>query len=478
MRGTRQRRTLAMVALAGGIVGGLGLPPAHAVPGLPDEGAAAPQGDLLDVRATPVLTWSVPPRYDAGWRAYQPNVGGGTYRPDYVTPPGWSVTLDGCRSTSTYRITSYTFELVRPGVLPPGTPRTTKVTSRSCTASIGRLPREGAYQASLTLRTSQGVSRVLRQPVVIRDHLIVSLGDSYAAGEGNPDVPGVHRFTFRPDSLGPTGVAAVRPEVWQDQRCHRSARSGPALAAKAVEDSDPHSSVTFLSFACSGALIGHLVDRRYEGTEPVRGQTLEPQVEAVRRALGLGSARGTRTIDALMVSAGGNDMDFADIVEDCAANVDWPIYEDKNCVTDRGIEANLASLDGRYDRLAAAIRTRLPGTARTVLSDYPAHVFEGGGCGQLWGISSAEGADMSRVGVRLNAQVARAADEHAVGDRWRRAASVAEAFRPHAYCDAQPWFVRYEASLGAQGDILGTAHPNALGHAHYARVLRQAMQLG
>jgi hypothetical protein len=178
--------------------------------------------------------------------------------------------------------------------------------------------------------------------------------------------------------------------------------------------------VTFLSFACSGALIGHLVDQRYAGTEPRGGQTLEPQVEAVRRALGLGTARGTRTIDALMISAGGNDMDFADIVEDCAANVDWPIYDDKNCVTDRGIEANLASLDGRYDRLARAIRTRLPGTALVSLSDYPAYVFEGGGCRQLTGLTSGEGADMSRLGVRLNDRIAQAVRDHA-GDRWRLA---------------------------------------------------------
>jgi len=476
MASRRSRRAWALVVLAGALSGGVGWSPAWAAPDLP-EVPVPPQGDILDVKAKPVLTWSTPKRYRAGWLAYREGVGGGTYSPSYPTPAGWSVDLDGCSSTSTYRITHYTFEIVRSGTLPPGTPRSSKITTGSCKASFDRLPREGAYQTSLTLRTSLGVSEVLRQTIVLRDHLIVSIGDSYAAGEGNPDRAGEHRFTYDAGTWYPTGIATVRPEVWRDRRCHRSALSGPARAAQAIEDADPHSSVTFLSFACSGARIGHLVDQRYAGIEPVPGQTVEPQVEAVRRALGLGTARGTRTIDALMVSAGGNDMDFADIVEDCAANVDVPLYPDKNCVKDRGIEANLDSLDGRFDRLARAIRTRLPGTSGVHLAEYPADLFRGGGCGQLRGISSGEAADMRWLGLRINGRLVRAADEHA-GDRWRRVPSVTKEFEPHAYCAAQRWFVSYEASLGMQGDILGTAHPNAGGHAAYARVLRQSVQLG
>jgi hypothetical protein len=41
----------------------------------------------------------------------------------------------------------------------------------------------------------------------------------------------------------------------QDRRCHRSANAAPAQAARMLEMADPHSSVTFLSFACSGATI-------------------------------------------------------------------------------------------------------------------------------------------------------------------------------------------------------------------------------
>jgi len=51
------------------------------------------------------------------------------------------------------------------------------------------------------------------------------------------------------------GWTQQRAAVWQDQRCDRSGYSGPAQAALALEAADPHTSVTFISFACSGASL-------------------------------------------------------------------------------------------------------------------------------------------------------------------------------------------------------------------------------
>jgi hypothetical protein len=137
----RSKQALALALLAGALTGGIGSTPAHAGPGLPEVPSMPPQGDFLDVTAKPSLAWSVPKRYMAGWAAYQEEVGGGSYPSGYATPQGWTVNLDACRSTSKYRITSFTFELVRTGALPPGTPHTSRVTSKSCQASFDRLPR-------------------------------------------------------------------------------------------------------------------------------------------------------------------------------------------------------------------------------------------------------------------------------------------------------------------------------------------------
>src|SRR5205807_1728382 len=96
---------------------------------------------------------------------------------------------------------------------------------------------------------------------------------------------------------------------WEDKRCHRSAKSGPAQAALALEGADTlTSSVTFLSFACSGARLDTGLIQPYAGSEdpnaPVpRGIPLLPsEIEQVRAAV------NGRRIDALIVGGGLNDV--------------------------------------------------------------------------------------------------------------------------------------------------------------------------
>src|SRR3546814_6617011 len=86
-----------------------------------------------------------------------------------------------------------------------------------------------------------------------KDLLIVSIGDSMASGEGNPD--------------GYTWVPALNNHItdWVYRRCHRSKTSGHALAAKAIEDASDKTSVTFLSYACSGGTFNSGILGTYEG---------------------------------------------------------------------------------------------------------------------------------------------------------------------------------------------------------------------
>src|SRR4051794_3613356 len=77
-----------------------------------------------------------------------------------------------------------------------------------------------------------------------RDYFIVSIGDSFASGEGNPDVP----------CRGFNGCADEDP-VWQYKDCHRSEWAGPSRSALALESSSDQSSVTLLHLACSGATV-------------------------------------------------------------------------------------------------------------------------------------------------------------------------------------------------------------------------------
>jgi hypothetical protein len=94
-------------------------------------------------------------------------------------------------------------------------------------------------------------------------------------------------------------------------RSHRSTLSASAQAALAIERSDPRSSVTFVSLAASGATIDRGLAGTYEGVdnEPdAKGPKMAPQVDAADRLV------GERTIDALTVSIGGNDIGFGNAV--------------------------------------------------------------------------------------------------------------------------------------------------------------------
>jgi len=129
------------------------------------------------------------------------------------------------------------------------------------------------------------------------------------------------------DSL--TGQLAA---TWQAERCHRSANAGSAQAARALELADPHTSVTFVHLACSGATMTYGLLGWYEGTEHPEGVTnvacnpadpadrpagcIPPQVQVAKNVV------GSREVDATYVSIGGNDAHFADIVIACIVQDD------------------------------------------------------------------------------------------------------------------------------------------------------------
>ena len=212
---------------------------------------------------------------------------------------------------------------------------------------------------------------------VPEDLLIVSMGDSYASGEGNPDVPG--------------GSDAR----WMDARCHRSVYAGPIRAGVRIlrqqgaidnpryQNALSAGALTVVSFACSGALLSSGLDGTYDGVSSfeealasypeLRGVKPEPylgvrppipsQLAQVKAFLENQGSEPKRRIDLMLLSAGGNDIQFGTLVTKMATkNIS------KGEMVDR-----LKSLQGHYTTFSerlAVLNAQYP-AGQVILVKYP-----------------------------------------------------------------------------------------------------------
>ncbi len=336
------------------------------------------------------------------------------------------------------------------------------------------------------------------------------------SGEGNPDIAQKY------DDFGFVKSGAR----WVDKRCHRSATAGAAQAAISIERSSYQSSVTFLSFACSGATIDRNISARegagilapYLGADPAEGTTsfLPPQIQA------LAEAANGREIDALIISGGGNDMHFADIISDCVwHNAPRVLGTGGRCheqpwVLDR-LAADFAELPHRYDRLAAAIHDPNPegrpalNVRNVYLTEYPDPTTDDDGstCGSMLGeVIPTTPFDLAKIHIDrdeanwaqsgvlqpLNQAIAAAVDRQVAANRpWHFVSGVAAQYPGHGYCADDHWVVQVYESARQQGPVWktttswgpillfelgaqkGTMHPNAAGHRAYARQILEAL---
>lgn len=431
-------------------------------------------GDILETKAhaatlqsSPPATfrWSMPKRFGPkrpdGIVDYRWDADKRTYTEDYVRPKTWNVDFDACSLGVT---PSSTFAWEIDGVaLPNPNPE-------ACTFSH-EFAAQRTYAVKLMITAPDGTQTMLEAPVTVKDLMIVSLGDSFASGQGNPD-------------LRKDGSTAAK---WVDKICARSAIAGPAQAALSIEQADPHTSVTFLSFACSGAEItAGLVGEQTKGKIK-----LEPQIDKLKQAL------NERPVDALIISIGGNDIGFAELIARCILQPNCH----RNQVTLDKLTSGLAILESRYKSLSEKI-AELPPVQKVFITEYPDLVRDQDGelCNGkpafdilLRRINRGEAEWASdRVIPALNGKVSEAARQHG----WVYVTGVADKFRTHGYCAPEP--VRWVRTFGDARRIQGTdkrcsvisfisslreclissgsVHPTEGGHATYASALIESLQ--
>ncbi len=215
--------------------------------------------------------------------------------------------------------------------------------AKGCALTSLKFQGQGFHDVKLEVYKPGSITPfVTREKTIrIRDRLVVLFGDSASSGEGSPD----HQRTGD-NEYG----------VWIDRRCHRSAKAGVPLAVQKMEQEDPHTSITFLNFACSGATLslqeagtGAGIIAPYAGIEPPENATedgtpenysyekrfLPSQINQLFYALncpnGTGGDVGTaggeecnysvpnpsRKVDMLFMTGGINDVKFATLMLDC-----------------------------------------------------------------------------------------------------------------------------------------------------------------
>jgi hypothetical protein len=159
-------------------------------------------------------------------------------------------------------------------------------------------------------------SGVIIGPALVRgeDRLVVGLGDSYGSGEGNPDIPArfTQRRTDKDKFLKEESVWVPRKDKgseaeWLDRRCHRSMYSYQFKAALQMALADPQKAVTFVSFSCTGATSGNVIGAPKISKEEF--SLVGAQLKNLKKTL-TRPGKEMREIDYLLLSTGGNDVDF------------------------------------------------------------------------------------------------------------------------------------------------------------------------
>jgi len=138
--------------------------------------------------------------------------------------------------------------------------------------------------------------------ITANDLLVVGMGDSYASGEGMPDLP------------IPNG-GSIKAK-WLEEECHRSLLSAQSLTAARLAKVNPHRSITFVTRACSGAEI-HELHEKSQG----KYKKQKAQFKDIKADLCLGELNSEkectgefRQPDLVLLSIGGNDGYFVPMI--------------------------------------------------------------------------------------------------------------------------------------------------------------------
>ena len=335
---------------------------------------------------------------------------------------------------------------------------------------------EGTFTVTLVANENGLRNQRVTKEILVNDILIVAIGDSMAAGEGNPEVEGALGSVKWADE-GVGGGNRPHPQA------HRSTLSHSAQAALDLENESPRSSVTYVNLAHTGA---ETIDVFLEAFHDQAAQ-----LDEVRDVV------GTRQIDALVISAGINDVTFGNILGGLMSR-DAFLFDTEFSDIEAGFKDDLSELNARYRRIDTAILDKRLNVREVFLVQYPDPLRDDQGefaenlfenetnigaavsflvttsvFGPVAGLAAAaaaltvkldpEEAQWAADNVQQPLAAIQAKSARLLG--WGYVDGVFEAFRTHGYPADDSFFNSAAESFLQQGDHQGTIHPNVEGQA-------------
>ncbi len=145
----------------------------------------------------PIFSIFTPSRHPANQIGYVASTH--RYRSDYVNPSGWILNLDASPGLPKSKngnvevpsnITSFQWVVRQAQGGFSKTVMKDRTKSEMWKAEV-EIPQPGQYDITLQVNLTNGQKQIGARAYRLRDFLIVSIGDSFAAGQGNPDIPAI-----------------------------------------------------------------------------------------------------------------------------------------------------------------------------------------------------------------------------------------------------------------------------------------------
>lgn len=320
----------------------------------------------------------------------------------------------------------------------------------------------------------------------------VAMGDSYVAGQAGR-WNGNSSYDYG-DRSGTDRAAQRRGWFWryvQEDVYGASYANGCNRSDVAPIISAGLDVAAVFNLACSGAETRHVLPAS-AGGEPYRGE--DPQLDQ------LAYVARTHDVEVVVLSIGGNDLGFADIIVDCAAGyLTSSRWNPNTCRADqdrnvkRALPGTLDAVQRILQETTRVLEANGDGDARIILQSYPSPVVESGnarysqtswkrvfrGLCPFWDVDL-DWANQTLVPT-INDGFAAEAKEAGV-----EFLDLSQSLKGHEPCastarrgtggdgvDAQ--WVRFVSTGIGQGDAGESAHPNAYGQRALGRCLALAL---